>query len=466
MTMIFKNAPTDPSSGSDADRAISAIIQTCPGPENWIALQYLYCDATGVAGARYSVVNNKGGGVLAQGTLDTKGCACCPLPPSATDVSYNFYKDPPTLAYLRQPAANPELLKASVSIGWFDRMADGIADGSIWVWGTIQGDFNEDQTVGQVATNAVITMIPLVDQAGDVRDIVANLKFLLWDKRYDDKWVWIALVLTLIGLVPVLGSAAKGVLKTVAKALKTGGKVPLTLLIEVLNKFHKGNAVQWLHQLAAELPGHAVAIKGKFRDILKSLRGKLQVLADTLPGSLGKQAADAVSSVDEVAKVADGKIDEAVQTLQDGLNKSLDEGVDFKSPGVTKTENTRVQKQAEPPDLDKADTAGGKSANALGLAREQRVADLTGGTVSREKIKTSRGSTDVDVVGPHGELIAVGGPAKARDPGNMARSLMVMKEVADKRGVAAKAYFTSDTPADIVELARKKLGADNVHLFD
>lgn len=69
------------------------------------------------------------------------------------------------------------------------------------------------------------------------------------------------------------GFAAKGVLKTVVHA-KTAGKAPLNLLIEVLNWAHKGNAVKWLRKLAADLPGHAATMKGKFRDILKNLREK------------------------------------------------------------------------------------------------------------------------------------------------------------------------------------------------
>lgn len=298
-----------------------------------------------MAGAGYQVTDNDTGNIVAEGTLDAKGYVRRSLPVPVNNVSYNFGSDAPTVSYLRQPVSNPEAPK--VKKGWFGRMADGIAEAGSWTWGTVQGDFNEDQTVGQIATNAVITMIPVVDQIGDVRDIGANLKLLVWDKRYDDKWVWIALVLTLIGLIPVLGSAAKGVLKGVAHGLKKAGKVPLSWLIEILNKFHKGNAVKWLRELAADLPKHGVEVKKTFRDILKSLREKLTWLADRLPGAAGKQAQETVASIDEVAKIADEKIDEAVKELQDGLNKSLDEGVDFERKGATKTKNTRQQTDAE-----------------------------------------------------------------------------------------------------------------------
>ena len=31
-----------------------------------------------------------------------------------------------------------------------------------WIWGAIQGDFNENPTIGQIITNAAITAIPLL----------------------------------------------------------------------------------------------------------------------------------------------------------------------------------------------------------------------------------------------------------------------------------------------------------------
>lgn len=80
-----------------------------------------------------------------------------------------------------------------------------------WFWQAIQGDFNEDRSTGQIVVDAAISMIPLVDQICDVRDLIANCKKLRQD--VSDKWAWIALALTLIGLFPFLGSFVKGVLK-------------------------------------------------------------------------------------------------------------------------------------------------------------------------------------------------------------------------------------------------------------
>lgn len=343
--------PNKPSSGNNADKPCDSTSQKCPvKEENWIDLEYLYADGTGVAGARYRVIDDDSDKVVAEGILDNKGFAHCSLPIYVKNVSYNFFSDPPTVAYRKQPDLNPE--KAKVKPGWYERMADSISETGSWVWGTIQGDFNENQTVGQIAANAAITMIPIVDQAGDIRDLIANLKFLIWDKRYDDKWVWVAIVLTLIGLVPFVGSAAKGVLKTVAHGIRTGAKIPLDLLIDVINKFHKGNAIKWLGELASDLPKkHAKTIKETFKTFLANFQAKLEQLAKRLPGFLGKQVKESIQSIKEIAEVADKNIDTAVKELQQGLNKALESGVSFERKGKTKTKNTRVQKETEPPEF-------------------------------------------------------------------------------------------------------------------
>ncbi|WP_454724837.1 MULTISPECIES: hypothetical protein [Cupriavidus] len=92
-----------------------------------------------------------------------------------------------------------------------ERIYDATADTGAWVWEAIQGDFNEHRTVGQVAFDTVISMIPLVDQICDVRDLIANSRQI--NKDPANHGAWVAIGLTLIGLFPSLGSLLKGVLK-------------------------------------------------------------------------------------------------------------------------------------------------------------------------------------------------------------------------------------------------------------
>ncbi|WP_292044174.1 hypothetical protein [Massilia sp. UBA6681] len=90
-----------------------------------------------------------------------------------------------------------------------------------WFWQAVQGDFNENRSTGQIVADAAISMIPLVDQICDVRDLIANCKKLKEDTS--DTWSWVALALTLIGLVPFLGSFVKGVLKIFFAFIRRAG---------------------------------------------------------------------------------------------------------------------------------------------------------------------------------------------------------------------------------------------------
>ena len=89
----------------------------------------------------------------------------------------------------------------------------GVEGKCLWLWEVLQGDFHESPTTAQTVTGTLIFMIPLVDQIGDVRDLVANCRKI--NKDTDDTWAWVALILTLIGLFPTLGSLAKGCVKVV-----------------------------------------------------------------------------------------------------------------------------------------------------------------------------------------------------------------------------------------------------------
>ena len=108
----------------------------------------------------------------------------------------------------------------------------------------------------------------------------------------------------------------------------------------------------------------------------------------------------------------------------------------------------------------------GVAKQAVGVAREQKVAGIVGGKVSNEKITAKGiGSSDLDVLGPKGELIGVGGPHKASDLGKFGKQLQILQKVAAERGVAAKMYLEHGTPQAAIDLAKKKLGESNVIIF-
>jgi hypothetical protein len=94
---------------------------------------------------------------------------------------------------------------------WVRSLKQDLSAAAEWIWVVLQGDFAEEQTTAQTVTGTIISMIPFVDQICDVRDVVANCKKIHEDAS--NKWSWVALVLTLIGLFPTLGSLAKGCFK-------------------------------------------------------------------------------------------------------------------------------------------------------------------------------------------------------------------------------------------------------------
>ncbi|MFE8045769.1 hypothetical protein [Brenneria goodwinii] len=117
---------------------------------------------------------------------------------------------------------------------WFSQGKKKIEACGQWIWETIQGDFNDNQTTGQVVTGTVISMIPFVDQICDVRDLVANCRKINEDS--DNTAAWVALALTLIGCIPVLGSFVKGAFKVMflylrKRVLDAAGKVMSSQLV-------------------------------------------------------------------------------------------------------------------------------------------------------------------------------------------------------------------------------------------
>jgi hypothetical protein len=121
----------------------------------------------------------------------------------------------------------------------------------------------------------------------------------------------------------------------------------------------------------------------------------------------------------------------------------------------------------------------------VGLAREMRVAEELGGRVAKkfgskgDKIHGGRdikipvnpnspgNSVKIDVFGPNGELVVVGGPAKA-DPaqrGYWGDRFKALADAARFRGVEALAYFEEGTPKEILDLAQRWLGQDHVRRF-
>lgn len=90
-----------------------------------------------------------------------------------------------------------------------------------WLWGTAKGGFNEKQTIGQIVTDAVVSMFPIAGEVTAARDVIASaLRLAEYPDKREEVIEWVSLVLPLLAVVPLLGGCLKGIGKLVLKAGK------------------------------------------------------------------------------------------------------------------------------------------------------------------------------------------------------------------------------------------------------
>ncbi len=71
---------------------------------------------------------------------------------------------------------------------------------------------------------------------------------------------------------------------------------------------------------------------------------------------------------------------------------------------------------------------------------------------------------DIDIVLRRGDVIEVGGPGKILDLGKFGQQLQALTEYAKAQPTPTQAYFyyAAGTPQAVLDLAVRRLGADNV----
>ncbi|TNV23003.1 DUF4112 domain-containing protein [Buttiauxella sp. B2] len=121
-----------------------------------------------------------------------------------------------------------------------------------WIWGTLQGSFNEKQTISQIIVDAVIGMIPLVGDVTAVRDLIAvSIGLAKEPKKRESVSEWVFLVILLFALIPVIGGVIKGVGRLALRVTTKAAENVETLndVIKFLNRVGEGDAVKWLNKL-------------------------------------------------------------------------------------------------------------------------------------------------------------------------------------------------------------------------
>lgn len=125
-------------------------------------------------------------------------------------------------------------------------------DVSDWLWGTVQGAFNEKQTTSQIIVDAVIGMIPLVGDATAARDLIAvGSRLASRPEKREEVMEWVLLIIFIFALIPVVGGIIKGVGRLLLKMGKEAAENEKLLqeIIGFLNRVDHGNSLKFFREL-------------------------------------------------------------------------------------------------------------------------------------------------------------------------------------------------------------------------
>ena len=355
--------------------------QGCPN-KNWTELVYKYPNNAPVSGARYEVLDASSNQSLACGTLDQMGFARVEnLPDSATKIKFSFSSDPkPFEIYPGYKPGRHNLTPEATEIEQEDGTVVSVAK---WLGVALAGDFAEDQSLGQIAFGTVVTLIPVVDQVGDVRDIIANYYQLTIKQRYNEFSPWFGLVTTLFGCVPEIGSVVKGMIKAVVS--KIGKRLPLAQLMKFMNSVGIGNVVEFLREFVKKIDTHAADFAGKIVKMLDEMKGKLEKARFVAFG----KAEEAIDKMLEgiaalYARVPiPQKVREIIQHIAAKLKETLNEATDFVMDGVTRARNGA--RQLEEKFLKKTVEGFAAMAERAGM-RDEQITRLIEHCVKRDQI--------------------------------------------------------------------------------
>jgi hypothetical protein len=199
-----------------------------------------------------------------------------------------------------------------------------------WLWGTVQGAWNEKQTVSQIIVDAVIGMIPLVGDATAVRDLMAVGTGLAESpEKRESKWQWVLLVVLLLALIPILGGVLKGVGRLIIRAAEDAMKESAKLvelgkdLVALLNRLGHKDAVQWLKALDfGKYEAQLVERCKAFCDtVILAINRYALKFQKVLPQSFVSRMESMAHGFEQIKKAADKMIPQAVKDLNAYLLK-------------------------------------------------------------------------------------------------------------------------------------------------
>ncbi|WP_259395135.1 contractile injection system protein, VgrG/Pvc8 family [Pseudoalteromonas sp. SR43-5] len=323
-----------------------------------VDLLYVYQDGTPVKNAPYTIKFDDG--TQSTGQLDEDGIA------QLTDVpngQFTVQYGEDTREYEPQDNTTPNPLYGKITPQQAVKMIETnntallneannlAATSGNWLWGALQGDFNRNPSTSQIVVGSVISMIPVIDQLMDCRDICANIMVLSDDDESNDSDGWLALSLTAIGLVPILGSALKGTLKVIIKNMGA----TLDAAFAVLRKLGKGDPHAFLKNLdwSKLTQDSTKAVKNQISTIKEALESILD--SWLIRKMLDNHAIKSIESTLTKLKQFETKVDSGIQQGINRIKGYVDEALLNNAKGRVVRGNTGQPVKAKTAELDASD---------------------------------------------------------------------------------------------------------------
>jgi len=325
---------------------------------NTINLEYTYQDGSPVKNAPYIIEFVDG--TERTGQLDSYGKAqLTHIPNSQFTVRYgedsrDYHPEVTTTANPLYGKINPQkavqMIEANETslLQEANTMAAGAGN---WVWGALQGDFNKNPSTSQIVVGSVISMIPVVDQLMDCRDVCANIMILSDEDDTNDADGWLALSLTAIGLVPVFGSALKGTLKVIIKNIGA----TLDAAFAVLRKLGKGDPEKFLKNL--DWQSITKDATKAIKDLVNTIKEALNSILDSwlIRRMLDNQAINSIQASLNKLKHFENRIDSGIEQGISRIKSYVDEALSSNAKGRVVKGNTNQPVKAKTVELDATD---------------------------------------------------------------------------------------------------------------
>ena len=335
-----------------------------------------------------------------------------------------------------------------------------------YIWGTVIGDWNNQQDPLQILANVGVGLIPVVDQVLDLRDFTAHLYYMIFQKDYKDPMRWVGLGLTAIGAIPMAGSIAKGLGKL---ALSSDAAKAVRLYAEPLLEQIRQINPEWVDDIGKlkatineNWDAGVAASKELWMDLLGSVKDRISGVP-LPPGwvwgadKLTSAKLELLSTITEIQNLSNSMYDEALEAIKSEIEFILDElnrvskelldkrklekaassrKVESELTPVKSSENTSIKNNIEPKDLLTHPSRNRQLEDVLtGNEKVPVIIDnsLTTNTVEVHYIKSEDGLVDANSI-----YITAGPSASSTDIMLHSRSVLRIKRYSGLYGKTIK----------------------------